>query len=121
MNQPATQVISFKADGSIKGLQLKAKGLDLRNFGNASIKRATEIEWWEDSQRWAIRFLQGKLKGTYATRYLCTVFNVDLDNRERLKVVKSVLLFEDYDNAVAMEVELLQAMMKSGKESYVFD
>jgi hypothetical protein len=121
MNQPTMQVISVKADGSITGLQFKSKGLDLRDFGSASIKRATEIEWCENSQRWTIRFLQGQLKDTYATRYLCTVFNVDLASRKGLKVINSVLLFEDYDNAVAMEVDLIQAIMKQGKGSYVFD
>jgi hypothetical protein len=119
MSNLTTQVISVKTDGSIKGLQFKGKGIDLRDFGHAAIKRVTDIEWCETAQKWKIKFLQGRLRDRYADRFLCTFLAqgcdytaVDSDN---------LLLFNDYDSAVAMEVELIQAAVKGGKDFYVFD
>ena len=119
MTKTTTQVISVKTDGSIKGLQFKTDGLDLRDFGNASIKRVTDIEWCEDAQRWKIRFLQGRLRNRYADRFLCAFLTQGCDHVAADG--GGLLLFKDYDSAVATEVDLIQAAVKGGKDFYVFD
>jgi hypothetical protein len=119
MANAATQVISVKTDGSLQGLQFKKNGIDLRQFGNAAIKRATDIEWCEDAQKWKIKFLQGRLKGKYADRFLCAFLAQGCDEN---KVDESgTLLFDEYDSAVSAEIEMIQSAVKSGKDFYVFD
>jgi hypothetical protein len=115
-----TQVISVKTDGSIKGLQFKGKGIDLRDFGHAAIKRATDIEWCETEQKWKIKFLQGRLRNRYADRFLCAFLAQGRDDTA-VDGGEGLLLFNDYDSAVATEVELIQAAVKGGKDFYVFD
>ena len=119
MSNLTTQVISVKTDGSIKGLQFKGKGIDLRDFGHAAIKRATDIEWCETEQKWKIKFLQGRLRNRYADRFLCAFLAQGCD--DTAVDGGGLLLFNDYDSAVAMEVELIQAAVKGGKDFYVFD
>lgn len=119
------QLISIRPDGSIKGLQFKGKGLDLRKFGKASINRVSEIDWCEDKQKWKIYFLQGVLGHTYAdvsclTNYLKLSRSEEMAIRGKSQLGEhNVLLFDDYDTAVEAEVLLIQAAVKSGKANYV--
>ena len=119
------QLISIKPDGSIKGLQFKGKGIDLRRFGKASINRVSEIDWCEDKQKWRIYFLQGMLCHTYVD-ISCLTHSLKLSRADENLILSkahlgehNVLLFDDYDTAVEAEVLLIQAAVKSGKANYV--
>ena len=103
------QLITVAPDGSISGLQMKrGHGIDLREFGNADIQRTSLIEWSSAEQRWFIRFLHRKDGGPEC--YSCSDFHkfgiwplhstVDADG---------VMYFDDYEDAVDVEVDVVQA------------
>lgn len=51
----ARQVITITKAGGVFGLRAKpGAGIDLTQFGRASVQRVTEIEWNEDGQCWTI-------------------------------------------------------------------
>lgn len=113
------QTVTIGPDGVLRGLQFKGKGLDLRLFGRAAITRVSDIEWQEDEQAWAVRFLHGLRAGTLAALNDFPLFGADSD--EALEAIAGAcvpvggpLLFPDYDAAVRAEVVLIQAAIRSG-------
>lgn len=110
------QKLFVNPDGSIEGLQVKkGKGVDLRQFGKANIKRASEIVWNEDNQMWFIKILVGVFKDLSVSKELFErVVNSDEDiDSIRFNIfakVHNVLYFEDYDEAVAEEIKFLDAV-----------
>lgn len=121
------QVITVKADGTIEGLQRKpGQGLDLRQFGKAVIKRASDIEWQEGDQMWAVRllgdhalsgtlviarsFIEMTAKGDGGTLDPGAVISGDW----RVREADNALLFENYDDAVKIEITYLDALRLRG-------
>jgi len=120
------QVITISPTGAMAGLQHKpGKGLDLRQFGKASIKRASSIEWDEDSQRWTVLPLSGPtamqpLTVSHMLQYgrdaIATVTSIGLDGKAPWTVSPAdVLQFEDYDAAVSVEIAYFNALRLSGR------
>lgn len=114
------QVITIGPDGSIKGLQHKrGKGLDLRQFGRASIKRETIIQWDDVRQAWFIlwkdddeteawrdaQFVEAGIEQAQLIEW--GAFVVTEDN--------GIVWFRDYEDAVLAEVAVIQALQVSGR------
>lgn len=92
------QVITIKPDGTMAGLQHKpGKGVDLRQFGPAKIERASEIVFNEDTQKWNIRILCEPWGGEIIFLH-----------------GHGVLEFQEYDDAVTYEIEILNKARLAG-------
>ncbi len=131
------QVITIAPGGAMSGLQRKrGRGVDVRQFGHATIERASEITWNEMDQCWHVRLLNRKVLewmhpkrsimiecGEGAT--LCMFYWVKaMPARETYMISAGAsppkgstnlskrcwLAFEDYDDAVAAEVAFLDAL-----------
>jgi hypothetical protein len=121
------QLITIAPDGSISGLQMKrGRGLDLRVLGPAAIVRSTEIEWDEGHQKWFVRFLQGKREHTVLVVDDLRTYNLPahVETVGRAKLAGGwmwdyALLFADYEDAVAAEVAVIQAMRKQHGRDFV--
>ena len=119
-----TQVISIAPDGSLHGLQhKKGKGVDLRQFGHAKIRRATLIEWQQDVQAWIVQY-QEPIPGTPESiprswgQEMAKECGVDPEEfGGRCCEFTDQIFFEDYDNAVLFEVAIFQKLQTSGKLS----
>lgn len=111
-----SQVITVTASGVLEGLQRKpGQGLDLRVFGKARIERASEIVWDEPSQKWAIK----ALCLPWAVPYVCYARYAEATGRERPDVPHALgtcglLLFDEYEDAVRVEVEVLDGLRAKG-------
>ena len=120
----AMQVITVRPDGSIFGLQHKrGRGIDLRAFGPAKIERATLIEWEEKHQAWFIRWTEEA--GMDIPLWDSETFNNVMVGWERFNGrvcpeyiegcwTSEVILFHDYEDAVAAEIAVIQAMQLAG-------
>ena len=111
------QIITIKPDGSIFGLDHKRKGLDLREFGKASTRRETLIEWSEENQKWFIEWATGDRRSwTHQMIREQTgdeiPFEVAPDDEENLT---GVLLWNDYEDAVKAEVAVIQKLQTEGR------
>lgn len=121
------QVITIDPYGAISGLQRKrGQGVDLRAFGPVDIHRASEIVWYPRPQQWCVHLL-------VPDAALHVARNDDGDvvlTREAYERVTGLegpdvefatddetgrLEFEDYDDAVKVEVEVLDALRLQGK------
>jgi len=112
MNQ---QVITVQPDGTISGLQRKTgKGLDLRQFGHARIERVSEITWDEKRQRWTVNIINGPMEGTLLTWASWRGAGFTSIPKGCKVTSSSVMMFEDYDDAVATEVAFLDMLRKRG-------
>jgi len=122
------QVISISKDGVLSGLQHKpGKGLDLRTFGAAQIERASDILWDATIQRWTISVLQFKVLGPltacrsmldkavgeFAAEFLMSQPGRGFHPLTR-NIADDVLTFEDYDDAVKVEIALLDGYRLQG-------
>lgn len=114
-----TQLITITTQGAVEGLDFKKQGLDLKQFGKAKIERTSEIEWQEAEQKWAIKFLHGTDAGKLATYRHAYDFAVNVT--DGLNILgwpdgddDAVILFDEYDAAVAGEVLLIQSARKAG-------
>lgn len=122
------QVITIDKAGVMSGLQRKpGQGLDLRQFGKADIKRASLIEWSEKHQAWFIDVLQDAGRGLLTADR----FHVATDGsrtkcatHDHLSTVcpsgwredeTGLLLFSEYDEAVKIEIEYLDALRLAGR------
>lgn len=104
------QVITIDADGQISGLQRKrGQGLDLRQFGDAEIVRASEIIFNSEDQMWEIKFMVGTLAGRFLTHVLYAMI---LGTAVRFKAARPVMQFDDYDDAVKVEIAVLDAIRR---------
>jgi hypothetical protein len=136
------QVITIAPDGAMSGLQRKpGQGLDLTKFGKAAISRASLIEWDEQFQRWYIDVQQDAGRGdvsmplfreavapgqdghaslTIAIEMLNRLCpcgwqsEIEIDDTSGL-VSRARLMFQDYDNAVQVEIAYLDALRLNGK------
>jgi hypothetical protein len=113
------QLITIDEAGRMESLQFKggAGAVDLRELGNVSIERTTEILWDETHQAWFIRILTGKLKGHTVKHSTVISFGgepdpaefgaIPLANSQRFSVLRPVL-FPEYDDAVRYEIAFVQ-------------
>ena len=115
------QVVTIGPDGSISGLQVKpGKGVDLRQFGNASIRRASDIVWMEEDQRWMIKILVGQHRGRFVTNLLWFYEAGQHEVPETSEIGwADTLYFRDYDDAVEAEKEFFNAI-QTAKGSAAF-
>lgn len=134
------QVITITPDGELSGLQVKkGRGLDLKALGHAEIERASEITWDEAAQCWRVHvlnevacqwmmnntggrdrpYLRGGVTLTHNQRFMATG-DVELPSgalsnmRAGGKHDGDWLGFVDYDDAVAAEIEFLNALRTRG-------
>jgi len=112
------QVITVGPNGELFGLDHKNKGVQLRDFGHAETKRATLIEWDSAEQGWIIRSFTPGTETTDPTTgdpwtvtdwENSTPWNCPLPASAEIRDGSDVLLFADYDEAVAAEVVVIQA------------
>lgn len=109
------QVITIHPDGLASGLQRKRdKGLDLRTLGAVMITRVSLIEWDDNQQAWFISFVAGPRKGTEWNMEAlqdmvdkATVAGVALSGAGFSNTASQRLYFEDYDEAVSVEIAVL--------------
>lgn len=120
------QVITISPTGGMAGLQHKpGRGLDLRQFGKASIKRVSSIEWDEEAQRWTVLPLSGPTKDQtltvshlmqYGRDAINVVTAIGLEGKAPWTVSpEDVLLFEEYDDAVSVEIAFFNSLRLSGQ------
>lgn len=116
------QVITITADGTVSGLQRKpGQGIDLRKLGPANIKRASLIEWDDERQAWYIDVLQEAGKGVVTgTSYMdarpsCPAIIDYAPSYRGIKDQDDVLYFDEYDDAVKVEVAYLDALRLKGQ------
>lgn len=114
------QLITISPGGALEGLQFKpGKGLDLRRFGRAKIERTSDIRFDDSRQLWHIVFLHGSLAGQSATYGVAKVVGARFDNPVIAEAMRTLpetecIFLGDYDDAVAAEIEILQAARKAG-------
>jgi hypothetical protein len=115
------QVITIHPDGSMSGLQHKrGKGVDLCQFGRASIERASHILWDEMGQCWFVEILTGPHAGKSLTQSLWSGVTGQAECRLSVSAgvadvaPETVLGFADYDDAVAAEVVFLNSLRLKG-------
>ncbi len=116
-----TQVITISQDGGMSGLQRKTgKGVDLRQFGRASIERASLIEWDENKQKWWVSIQSGKYAGAALSHVLrCNAGMMPATGEafypgSTMTTNGGVYMFKDYDDAVKAEVAFLDALRLRG-------
>ena len=116
------QVITISPDGVISGLQVKkGRGVDLRSFGPASIKRVSEIAFDDEAQLWYVSIIDGPFKGNALTirMWSDTVSAGGWVEPKGLRMPDgwkpdSVMTFLDYDEAVEAEIAFLNAARSQG-------
>ena len=103
------QLISITPYGEMVGLQTKkGKGIDLRQFGKAEIKRSSIIEWDNCHQKWFIRMLPEGYELT--TSVLMGVGSRFLFNHSE---DGDIAYFDDYEDAVKVEIAYIQETRKA--------
>lgn len=111
------QVITIDPEGNMMGLDHKRKGLDLRQFGKAKTHRATLIKFDEDFQMWRISWSEDvefpAQLWTSETFMSCEVRWGAFNGISMLEPY-DVIFFQDYEDAVAAEVAVIQAMQLKG-------
>jgi hypothetical protein len=140
-SQVRKQVITITVEGTMQGLQAKpGQGLDLRQFGDAKIIRASEIVWDEDHQAWKIDVLQAAGRGVVTIEKLLEGWGgrevFCLEGEDNPKIAKVIgheiskhvqhrfymdagnsigpVYFSDYNDAVAIEIAYLDGLRKQG-------
>jgi hypothetical protein len=104
--------------GRLSSLNFKRKGFNLRRLGRVSIRRCSDIIWNETWQAYYIILLVGRFSNSPVTKDL--VFNLLGFPETYMARVSEVtpgnytLLFDDYDDAVAVEVDVIQGMKAKG-------
>lgn len=102
------QVITINPDGSMETLrQKKGQGVDLREFGAVEMERVSEITLDDKSQKYYIRFLSGPLAGRYLSHWL---YSLVCGKEIMLMDGPTPVLFEDYEDAVGVEIEFLNTV-----------
>ena len=119
------QLITIGPGGAISGLQFKKKGVNLQAMGKAHTSRITDIEWQEEKQMWAIRLLQGGMKGellcigSFAKATMARL--PPSPKRGHITLSEqgpedTPFLFSDYDDAVDLEVFTIQEATLEGRD-----
>lgn len=102
------QVITVRPDGQLSGLQVKPdQGVDLRQFGHASIKRASEVLFCENQQKWYVEFREaGIFSGKVLTVSMLCEANATKPPTD-LAEQDTAAYFDDYELAVTGEIQFL--------------
>ena len=113
------QVITVEPDGTTSGLQVKkGRGLNLQSMGHAKTVRASEIVWDEHWQAWFINVLTGPSQGPISLgRWQVATDAGKWDRPAGMSKGDPngrVLYFDDYDRAVAVEIEYLNGLRTRG-------
>jgi hypothetical protein len=114
------QVLTISPDGTIAGLQVKpGKGFDLRQMGRALITRASEVLFSEAKQQWYVEVRDGRAAGRLIDQEM--VASALAWDRlpmgtltATVRDVENVLVFEEYDDAVAAEIAVLDGLRERG-------
>jgi hypothetical protein len=105
-------VISIDENGELQSLMhKKGMGIDLREFGDAEIERVSLVEFDNTEKKFFVRFLKGPLADrvlTYPLYAAATGTPVKFLNSQ------PVMFFDDYEDGVAAEVRVLDALRKRG-------
>jgi hypothetical protein len=116
------QIISIAPDGTIYGLDFKAKGVSLRDFGKTQIERVTSIEWDDNKQRWFIqwtceRHIEERNRTTWTIHEFldAKTDHVLLRGEKRETDSNCPITFVEYEDANAAEVAVIQSLRKRGK------
>lgn len=120
------QVITIEPGGIMSGLQVKpGKGLDLTKFGPANVQRASEICWDDNEQRWFVQLTDrhsdlvehhmiDQHPAVALEDYHLMTGNGKPQVPHSVDLMTGYLLFESYDDAVAVEIEFLNAARLKG-------
>ena len=126
------QVITAHPDGTLSGLERKKnQGIDIKYFGPATVERVSHIVWFERKygRGWMIEFLQGPRKGKFLTwndvpnAAVLTAQSVTVDPpypyatgaKPDSPEWDALMLFADYDEAVRVEIAILDADRVEGR------
>ncbi len=108
--QRATQVLSISNTGVMQSLRKKkGQGIDLRTFGNTEVERVSEILFDDAAQKFYVQFLTGLLAGRKLTYPL---YSAITGKTTTFINSKPVMFFNDYEDGVAAEVEVLDLIRK---------
>jgi hypothetical protein len=117
------QVLKITNNGAIKGLEHKGRCLDLKQFGKAVVERITSIEWDSELQGWYIRWedtedtrlfskagkIWGREEYAYFSEHLASMtLKIAIHNPS------GTVLFKSYNDAVEIEVLVIQHLQKIG-------
>ena len=125
------QLVIVNPDGSLEGLEhKKGKGVNLKQLGKAKVERVTLIKFSESLQMWFIEWTDAVLKKDNSFSKVWDVSFIDslgVDVTEYGGEVISTcnyhgdsIAFEDYDDAVKLEVATIQELQRSGRSKEVF-
>lgn len=104
------QVITIDENGVIEGLMHKrGTAVDLRLFGEAAIERVSLVEFDETKQKFFVRFLKGALAGRILSHPL---YAMATGVAQSFKAKEYTMLFDDYEDAVAAEVTVLNGLQR---------
>ncbi len=108
--QRTTQVLSISNTGVMQSLRKKkGQGIDLRTFGNTEVERVSEVLFDDTAQKFYVTFLAGLLAGRKLTYQL---YSAVTGKTTAFINSKPVMLFDDYEDGVAAEVEVLDLIRK---------
>lgn len=111
-----TQLITIDPFGGAESLQFKGTGVDLREMGSVEIQRVSDVVFDSALQRWTVKLLLGEKAGLPLTAHMVekarshaeaegipfTPFSFEKRGR------RSLATFQEYDDAVAAEVLVIQ-------------
>lgn len=121
---PSKQIITVGPDGSLFGLLHKrGQGINILSLGHAKVERVTLIELCEERQAWFIKATKATHEGPICwTPAFIRASGVDPDTLEgrvfpkaRGTLGDTVAYFSDYEDAVAAEVAVIQALQVAGR------
>lgn len=119
LNPVAKQVVTIHPDGTMSGLQRKAgQGLDLRQFGPVDIERASQIVWSAERQAWFIELQMRPFTGQQVSATLWALAGYTVWPEEAHAPSThpdDPMLFDDYDDAVRVEIRLLDGLRVRGE------
>lgn len=109
--------ISVEANGAVSGLQSKpGQGFDLRQLGKAEIQRASEVLWDQEHQQWFVQIVRGKYAGQIIGHALCELVGFKrygIGIRYMCGAPDNRLVVEDYDEAVRLEIMVLDHIRRT--------
>lgn len=102
------QVISISPTGEMSGLvRKKGQGIDLGQFGNQKIQRATLVEHDEATQKWYINLLHPVQNRDRTNAIVDEVELFSIIGMDEMGRSGHTAYFDDYDVAVKAEIILL--------------
>jgi hypothetical protein len=111
------QIITIDPLGDMRGMDHKRKGLDLRQFGKAKTQRATLIEFDEGFQMWRISWSEDvsfPVQTWTSETFMDCEVQWGAFNGISMVEPYDIIFFTDYEDAVAAEVAVIQAMQLKG-------